>query len=49
MKDLDWSQVKTIFICVYVMVNIFLTIIIGGVYKRDYISKDTIDNTIIAL
>ena len=49
MKELDWSRAKSILIYVYVVVNIFLTIAIGGVYRKDYISKDTIDNTIIAL
>lgn len=46
---MDWARAKSILIWIYVIVNIFFAIVIGRAYRRDYITKDTIDNTIIAL
>ena len=49
MKKLNWSQAKNIIIVLYVMLNIFLSVVLGLAYSRDKIPDETINNTIIAL
>ncbi|MBP5427227.1 MAG: two-component system regulatory protein YycI [Clostridiales bacterium] len=46
---MEWSKAKNILILIYVMVNIFLSMVLGTLYMKRRISEDTLNNTIIAL
>ena len=45
---MDWSKAKSILIGMYIVVNIFLSIILGLSYAKTEVSRETIDNTKIA-